>query len=77
VIRADKPRGTRFLRGGALVFEFTGTIGGSAACGWAFDYWFGTEPWGLLVLSVIGAVAGFARLIQLLRRFDELDRAQR
>lgn len=70
-------RGTRFLRGGALVFEFTGTIAGSAVCGWAVDQWFGTEPWGLLILSLIGAVAGFARLLRLLHRFDELDRAER
>ena len=68
---------TRFLRGGALVFEFTGTIAGSAVCGWAVDRWFGTEPWGLLILSLVGAAAGFARMLQLLRRFDELDRAQR
>ena len=70
-------RAQKFLRGGALAFEFTGTIAGGAVCGWAIDEWFGTEPWGLLVMSVIGSVGGFARLLQLLRRFQELDRAQR
>jgi ATP synthase protein I len=70
-------RGQKFLRGGALAFEFTGTIGGGVFCGWAIDRWFGTEPWGLLVMSVVGSVGGFARLLQLLRRFQELDRAQR
>jgi ATP synthase protein I len=70
-------RATRFLRGGALAFEFTGTIAGGAAVGWAIDHWFGTEPWGLLIMSVVGSVGGFARLLQLLRRFQELDRAER
>jgi F0F1-type ATP synthase assembly protein I len=65
------------LRGGALAFEFTGTIGGGVVCGWAIDRWFGIEPWGLLVMSVVGSVGGFARLLQLLRRYQELDRAQR
>jgi ATP synthase protein I len=69
-------RATRFLRGGALAFEFTGTIAGGALCGWAIDRWLGIEPWGLVVMSVLGAVGGFVRLLQLLRRFDELDRAQ-
>ena len=70
-------RSTRFLRGGALAFEFTGTIAGGVVVGWAIDHWFGTEPWGLLVMSVVGSVGGFARLLQLLRRFQELDRAER
>jgi ATP synthase protein I len=70
-------RTTRFLRGGALAFEFTGTIAGGAVVGWAIDRWFGIEPWGLLVMSVLGSIGGFVRLLQLLRRFQELDRAQR
>jgi F0F1-type ATP synthase assembly protein I len=70
-------RATQFLRGGALAFEFTGTIGGAAVCGWAVDRWFGTEPWGLAVLSMVGVVGGFTRLLQLLRRFERIDRAER
>lgn len=70
-------RAARFLRGGALAFEFTGTIAGAAVCGWAVDRWFDTEPWALVILSVVGAVGGFARLLQLLRRFEHIDRAQR
>jgi F0F1-type ATP synthase assembly protein I len=71
------PRTTRFLRGGALATEFTGTIGGAAVCGWAVDRWFGIEPWGLAILSIVGVVGGFLRLLQLLRRFETLDRAER
>jgi ATP synthase protein I len=67
----------RFARGGALAFEFSGTIGGGAICGWSVDRFFGTEPWGLLVFSVVGVVGGFLRLLQLLRRFEAIDRAER
>lgn len=68
------PRFIRWARGGALVFEFTGTIAASALVGWAVDKWFGTEPWGFLVLCLSGIVGGFVRLLQLVRRFDRLDR---
>jgi F0F1-type ATP synthase assembly protein I len=67
----------RFARGGALAFEFSGTIGGGAICGWGVDRWFGTEPWGLMVFSVVGVVGGFLRLLQFLRRFEAIDRAER
>jgi len=67
----------RWARGGALVFEFTGTITAAAICGWAVDSWFGTGPWGFLVLVLTGVVGGFARLVQLARRFDRLDRGER
>ena len=67
----------RWARGGALVFEFTGTITAAAICGWAFDRWFGTAPWGFLAIMLTGVVGGFVRLLQLVRRFDRLDRGQR
>jgi F0F1-type ATP synthase assembly protein I len=69
-------RSTRFIRAGALAFDFTGTILGGAACGWLVDRWLDTEPWGLTVLSVVGVVGGFVRLVQLLRRFEKADAAK-
>jgi F0F1-type ATP synthase assembly protein I len=41
------------------------------------DAWLGTDPWGLLVLTLVGVIGGFARLLHLLRRFERLDRAER
>ena len=66
---------THFIRAGALAFDFTGTIIGGAACGWLVDRWLGTEPWALTILSVLGVVGGFVRLVQLLRRFEKADAA--
>jgi F0F1-type ATP synthase assembly protein I len=40
------------------------------------DRWLGTEPWAITVLSVVGVVGGFARLVQLLRRFEKADAAE-
>lgn len=65
----------RFARGGAIAFEFSGTIAGGALFGWYADSKLGTEPWLLLTFTMVGAIGGFARLLQLLRRFDRIDRA--
>ena len=65
----------RFARGGSLVFEFTGTIGGGALLGWLLDSKLGTDPWLLMALTILGAVGGFYRLIRMLRRFEAIDRA--
>jgi F0F1-type ATP synthase assembly protein I len=64
----------RFARGGALAFEFTGTIAGSAVLGWLIDGYFETDPYGMIGCILIGAVGGFVRLIQMLRAFDRVDR---
>ena len=64
----------RFARYGAVAFEFTGTIGGGAFLGWTLDRWFDSAPWGIMVGTVLGAVGGFVRLIQILRQFDRVDR---
>lgn len=63
----------RFARYGALAFEFTGTIGGGALVGWGIDQWFGSSPYGIMVGTLLGAVGGFVRLIQILRQFDRVD----
>ena len=66
----------RYARGGAIAFEFSGTIAGGAFCGWYLDSKLGTGPWLLLVLTVLGAVGGFVRLIRIVERFNELDRGK-
>ena len=63
----------RFSRYGALAFEFTGTIAAGATIGWLVDRWLGTAPYGVVALTLIAVVGGFARLIQLVLRFQRLD----
>ena len=63
-----------FARGGALVFEFTGAIAGGALIGWFLDGKLGTDPYGMIVCILLGAGGGFMRLLQSLRRFEQVDR---
>jgi F0F1-type ATP synthase assembly protein I len=65
----------RYSRYGALAFEFSGTIAAGALVGWWLDQRFGTEPYLLVASTLIAVGGGFARLIQLLRRFERMDRA--
>lgn len=64
----------RFARYGAVAFEFSGTIAAGALCGWLIDRSFDSAPYGVMAGTVLAAVGGFVRLIQLLLRFDRLDR---
>ena len=65
----------RYARYGAVAFEFVGTIGGGAILGWAVDRWLGTAPIGITVCMLLAVAGGFVRLIQILTRFDRIDRA--
>jgi F0F1-type ATP synthase assembly protein I len=64
----------RYARGGAIAFEFTGTIAAGAFVGWWIDDRYGTTPWAMTGLTVVAVVGGFIRLIQMLRRFEQIDR---
>ena len=64
----------RYARYGAVAFEFSGTIAAGAAFGWLVDRWLGSEPYGLVAMTLLAVVGGFVRLITILLRFDRLDR---
>jgi ATP synthase protein I len=38
--------------------ELVVAIGVATALGWAIDHWFGTRPWGIIVLFFLGVAAG-------------------
>ena len=64
----------RYGRYGALDFEFSGTIAAGTAVGYLLDRWLRTEPYGVTLCTLLAVAGGFARLIQVLRRFDRRDR---
>ena len=64
----------RYGRYGALAFEFSGTIAAGAVVGYLLDRWLHTEPYGVTLSTLLAVAGGFARLIQVLRRFERLDR---
>jgi F0F1-type ATP synthase assembly protein I len=63
----------RYARGMAIAFEFTGTIAAGALIGWYLDSRLGWTPWASIILTLGSAAGAFVRLIQMLRRFQELD----
>ena len=64
----------RYARYGAVAFEFSGTIAAGAVVGWMIDDWLGSDPYGVVIMTLLAVVGGFARLIQLVRDFDRRDR---
>ena len=64
----------QYGRYGALAFEFSGTIAAGTAVGYLLDRWLRTEPYGVTLCTLLAVAGGFARLIQVLRRFDRRDR---
>lgn len=63
----------KYGRYGAVAFEFSGGIAAGALIGWFLDTRLGTQPYGLLVMTLLAVVGGFIRLIRVLRRFERID----
>jgi F0F1-type ATP synthase assembly protein I len=57
----------------ALAWDFFGTIVAGTVIGWFADEKLGTQPWVLVVATLVAVVGGFVRLISGLRRLDRLD----
>ena len=59
-------------RGWAVGIEFVGVVLVSAAIGWGIDNYagLGTKPWAMIVLLVLGFIAGVYRAMQTTAQFD-------
>ncbi|TNE56695.1 MAG: hypothetical protein EP341_04565 [Sphingomonadales bacterium] len=59
-------------RGWAIGIEFVGAVLVSGFIGWAIDNWtsLGTKPWGMIVMLVLGFIAGVRRAMQTSAEFD-------
>ncbi len=64
----------RYGKYGAVAFEFSGTIAAGAVLGWLLDGWLSTAPYGLVVATLLGVIGGFVRLVEVVRRFEQMDR---
>jgi ATP synthase protein I len=51
-------------RGFRLATEFVVGILAGAGLGWLVDRWFSTSPWGLIVLLLLGFVAGVFNVVR-------------
>lgn len=53
--------------------EFVAGVIVGAAFGWAFDYFLGTSPWGLIVFLLLGFAAGTLNVLRATGRVAEPD----
>ena len=59
-------------RGWAIGIEFVGVVLVSAAIGWAIDTYagFGTRPWVMIAMLILGFIAGVYRAVKTSAQFD-------
>jgi ATP synthase protein I len=57
--------------GNRVLAALIGSLVGSALIGWLIDRWFGTSPWGLIVLLFLGIAVAFRQIIRLTTKRPE------
>ena len=63
---AGKPDGERgYAQGNRVISALIGSLVGSALIGWLIDRWFGTTPWGLIVMLFLGIAVAFRQIIRI------------
>ena len=54
-----------YSQGNRVISALIGSLVGSALIGWLIDRWFGTGPWGLIVLLFLGIAVAFRQIIRI------------
>jgi ATP synthase protein I len=62
-VKQDTDRG--YSQGNRVISALIGSLVGSALIGWLIDRWFGTSPWGLIVLLFLGIAVAFRQIIRI------------
>lgn len=57
--------GAGYAQGNRVISALIGSLVGSALIGWLIDRWFGTSPWGLIVLLFLGIAVAFRQIIRI------------
>lgn len=60
----------RYAKYGSVAFEFVGTIAAGVFLGYQLDVWLGTAPWLVAIMTIVGTIIGFYRMIEILRRLE-------
>ena len=61
--KIDTDRG--YSQGNRVISALIGSLVGSALIGWLIDRWFGTGPWGLIVMLFLGIAVAFRQIIRI------------
>jgi ATP synthase protein I len=62
-VRASADGG--YSQGNRVIAAMIGSLVGSALIGWLVDRWFGTSPWGLIVMLFLGIAVAFRQIIRI------------
>lgn len=62
-VKHDVDRG--YAQGNRILAALIGSLVGSALIGWLIDRWFGTAPWGLIVMLFLGIAVAFRQIIRI------------
>jgi ATP synthase protein I len=62
-VTQDTDRG--YAQGNRVIAALIGSLVGSALIGWLIDRWFGTSPWGLIVMLFLGIAVAFRQIIRI------------
>lgn len=65
------PTGKGYKQGSRVLAELIGAPIGGAVIGWGFDSWFGTSPWGLLILLSLSVVVAFRNIFRISKERPE------
>ncbi len=72
----ERPRRSLAVAAGeltAIAWEFFGSIVAGAVLGYVADRALSTDPWLLILLTLLGTCAGFYRMVRMLRHFEKKD----
>ena len=68
----DRHRTTSDISGGwSESGSFLGSILGGTLLGYLGDLWLGTDPWLIVILTLVGAYGGFMRMYVMAKRAEE------
>ncbi|MDH3517681.1 MAG: AtpZ/AtpI family protein [Acidimicrobiia bacterium] len=68
----DRNRTTSDISGGwSESGAFLGSILGGTLLGYLGDLWLGTDPWLIVILTLVGAYGGFMRMYAMAKRMEE------
>ena len=62
-VAPDADRG--YSQGNRVIAALIGSLIGGALIGWLIDRWFGTTPWGLIVMLFLGIAVAFRQIIRI------------
>jgi len=63
--------GKGYKQGSRVLAELIGAPIGGVVIGWGLDRWFGTSPWGLLILLVLSVVVAFRNIFKIAKERPE------